>query len=151
MYWTMSDNTNVFSIMSDAIDERPRRRKPGPKPGGPRHAGMFRKNSEGGDDRRYVPTAERAQVRKTVEELCKQHAEAAVEYLAGLVMDENASEKSRIAACEQILDRGYGTAVNRVLHATVDSGGTPAQAMSLDQLMSQAQRLLKDEDVIDEQ
>ena len=48
--------------------------------------------------------------------------------------------------------------------ATVDSGGTPAQAMSLDQLMSQAQRLLKDdvpqedvprgtmpEDVIDEQ
>ena len=134
----MASKPNVFDIMSDAASPRPKG-KTGPKGW---HKGMFRKDSDGGDDRRYVPTAERIRVRKTVEELCKQHAEAAVEYLAGLVTDESASEKSRIAACEQILDRGFGSAVSRVLHAQVDNGGQPAQAMGMDELIQAATRLL---------
>ena len=84
--------------------------KTGPRVGQP-HSGQFQK---GEDKRRYVPTAEKGRIRKTVEELCKQHAEDAVAYLANLLQDPKASAKERIVAASELLDRGYGKSVDRV-------------------------------------
>ena len=49
-----------------------------------------------------------------MEELCKQHAEDAVAYLANLLQDTEANPKERLVAAGELLDRGYGKAVDRV-------------------------------------
>ena len=49
-----------------------------------------------------------------MEELCKQHAEGAVAYLAELLADPKANAKERIVAASELLDRGYGKSVDRV-------------------------------------
>ena len=85
------------------------KKKTGPRVGVP-HSGQFKSI----DSRRYIPDGAKGKVRKAVEELCKQHAEDAVAYLANLLQDTEANPKERLVAAGELLDRGYGKAVDRV-------------------------------------
>jgi len=85
------------------------KKKTGPRVGQP-HSGQFKSI----DSRRYIPDGAKGKVRKAVEELCKQHAEDAVAYLANLLQDSDANPKERLVAAGELLDRGYGKAVDRV-------------------------------------
>ena len=144
----ITEKPNVYTM-----DTGNTRRKPGCRPG-QKHAGQFK---AGFDERRHLegPTKVKMEFRVAIAE----SAEQAVRVLDQILADDTAPTRERRAAAELVLSHAVGLPVNRVVMATVDSGGTPAQAMSLDQLMSQAQRLLKDdvprgtmpEDVIDEQ
>ena len=48
---------------------------------------------------------------KGVAALARQHGEAAIDFLAKLLMDENAPTRARIQAARELLDRGYGKPV----------------------------------------
>ncbi|WP_133125963.1 hypothetical protein [Pseudohalioglobus lutimaris] len=87
-----------------------------------------------------------------MEELCKEHAEDAVEFLSGLLGDDTAPMKERVEAARQLLDRGFGQPVSRVLMASVGEGNQSPSEMSLDQLMQKAGALLEHQgDIVDEQ
>jgi len=109
--------------------------KTGPRVGQP-HSGQFQK---GEDSRRYVPSSERGRIRKTVEELCKQHAEDAVQYLAELLADPSANHKERIVAASELLDRGFGKSVDRVAIQQVGTAQGSLKDADMDTLMATLQ------------
>ena len=45
---------------------------------------------------------------KGVAALARQHADAAIDFLAKLLVDESAASSARVQAAREILDRGYG-------------------------------------------
>ena len=121
----------------EPAENRPRRGRRGLKPG-QKHSGSFK---AGFDERRFVPSEARVKIRKTVEELCKQHAEDAVAYLAGLVNDPNAPEKERRAASSELLDRAFGRPVDRVAIANVGvNHGSDVTQLSNEELLRLAEK-----------
>ena len=85
------------------------RKKPGPKPG-THHAGTFK---PGYDPRRWTHGPVRSEVKRTVEELFREGAEDARDFLLQLVNDPKASKRDRYAAATEILNRSYGKPVDR--------------------------------------
>ena len=88
----------------------------------------------GFDPRRVTPT--KRQINRAIEELCKEHAGLAVACLAGLISDPEQDGEVRRKASNDILDRAYGKAVDRIAIAQV--GGDQARDA----------RLLSTEDII---
>ena len=106
------------------------KKKTGPRVGQP-HSGQFKSI----DSRRYIPDGAKGKVRKAVEELCKQHAEDAVAYLANLLQDPDANPKERLVAAGELLDRGYGKAVDRVAIQQVGQAQGSLKNADIDVLM----------------
>ena len=106
------------------------KKKTGPRVGQP-HSGQFKSI----DSRRYIPDGAKGKVRKAVEELCKQHAEDAVAYLANLLQDPDANPKERLVAAGELLDRGYGKAVDRVAIQQVGQAQGSLKNADMDVLM----------------
>ena len=73
-----------------------------------------------------------------MEEMCKRLAPDALEALEGLLNSSN--EKVRLEAIQQVLDRGYGKAVDRVQIASVDAGGQRPEQLGMDDLLALANR-----------
>lgn len=116
----------------------PERKKTGPLPG-TRHSGSFLK---GGDPRQWHHNPEAQAVKREVEELCKEHAEKAVNFLATILGDDSAAPRSRLEAASQILDRGFGKAVDRIQIQAVGHTGASVGTLDLHTLRQQAQRIL---------
>jgi len=104
---------------------------PGNAASGTNNPGAF---NVGYDPRRVTPT--KRQINKAIEELCKEHAGLAVACLAGLISDPEQDGEVRRKASNDILDRAYGKAVDRIAIAQV--GGDQARDA----------RLLSTEDII---
>jgi hypothetical protein len=81
-------------------------------------------------------TPTKRQINRAIEELCKEHAGLAVACLAGLISDPEQDGEVRRKASNDILDRAYGKAVDRIAIAQV--GGDQARDA----------RLLSTEDII---
>lgn len=78
------------------------------------------------------PAGRRAEV-GPIKELARQHTEAAISALVGALADENG--RTRVAAAEAILDRGYGKPTQ---HHELDAGD------ELVRRMAEAAKRLKD-------
>jgi len=104
---------------------------PGNAASGTNNPGAF---NVGYDPRRVTPT--KRQINRAIEELCKEHAGLAVACLAGLISDPEQDGEVRRKASNDILDRAYGKAVDRIAIAQV--GGDQARDA----------RLLSTEDII---
>lgn len=84
----------------------------------------------------------------TIEELAKEIAPNALETLTELLNSQ--SEKVRLEAVAQVLDRAYGRAVDRIAVQQVGQGnGQSVQSMGLDELINHANQLLVTHGVTD--
>lgn len=61
----------------------------------------------------------------TLQHICKEHAETAIQILLGIMTDEKAKSGDRIRAAEIILERGYGKPMQAV--ELGGAGGGPVQ------------------------
>lgn len=94
--------------------------------------GAFR---PGYDPRRVV--APKRKITKAIEELCKEHAELAVATLAGLIADTEIEAETRRKACNDLLDRAYGKAVDRVAIKQVGGdANADARLLTTDQIIA---------------
>lgn len=60
---------------------------------------------------------------KHLEQLCRESADVAFEYIRGLIRDPDAAPSVRLAAARELLDRGFGKAVDRTAIMALSGGG----------------------------
>ncbi|MCX2976364.1 hypothetical protein [Candidatus Marimicrobium litorale] len=139
---------NGRKSLFDQPTRRPRKR-PGPKPGG-YNPGAF----TGADDpRRWKqgPCMERAALRRSIEEMAKDHAEEALQAIAALIDDPNATPKVRLEAASEILDRSFGSVVNRAVIGTISEQGANIEESNREAIGRQVNALLSKLEVVSEQ
>ena len=91
--------------------------------------------SKGYDPRRVMPT--KRKLNKAIEEMCREHSELAVSFIAGLIADTEADDAVRLKAAETMLDRAYGKAVDRVAIKQVGGdANADARLLTTDQIIA---------------
>jgi hypothetical protein len=91
--------------------------------------------SKGYDPRRVMPT--KRKINKAIEEMCREHSELAVSFIAGLIADTGADDAVRLKAAETMLDRAYGKAVDRVAIKQVGGdANADARLLTTDQIIA---------------
>jgi hypothetical protein len=91
--------------------------------------------SKGYDPRRVMPT--KRKLNKAIEEMCREHSELAVSFIAGLIADTEADDAVRLKAAETMLDRAYGKAVDRVAIKQVGGDSSAdARLLTTDQIIA---------------
>ena len=97
--------------------------------GGPFRAGY--------DPRRNNPVITKRRITKAIEEMCREHSELAVSFIAGLIADTEADDAVRLKAAETMLDRAYGKAVDRVAIKQVGGdANADARLLTTDQIIA---------------
>jgi len=97
--------------------------------GGPFRAGF--------DPRRNNPVITKRRITKAIEEMCREHSELAVSFIAGLIADTEADDAVRLKAAETMLDRAYGKAVDRVAIKQVGGdANADARLLTTDQIIA---------------
>lgn len=117
--------------------ERKEGNKRGPLPG-THHSGTFKP----GDKRinRKGPMHHR---NMKFNEAMREKSVKAVEFIAGVIEDEEAPHSVRLDAAKYMVNQAYGTPVNRTVTADLSTGeGADLSALSLDQLKAQALQAL---------
>jgi len=73
---------------------------------------------------------------KTLEQLCNQHADVAVQFLVDTLQDTNAPTSERRRAATELLDRGFGRPVDRQVIAQIgkESHQGSGNSLTSDQL-----------------
>ena len=99
---------------------------------GQRHSGHFKK---GHDPRRHVTGPYMQKKRISIEMVCQEKAEKALETLMKVIEDDDAPAKDRVNAANSLLDRAFGKSVDRVQVAQIKDGGGSGAVLTRDELM----------------
>lgn len=100
----------------------------------PRRDHLFK---PGYDPRRMHQDHSKRKQRLAIEELCREHADIAVAYIAGLIADTDAEHETRLKAANSLLDRAYGKAVDRVAIKQVGGdANSDARLLTTDQIIA---------------
>ena len=99
---------------------------------GQRHSGHFKK---GHDPRRHVTGPYMQKRRISIEAVCQEKAEKALETLMKVIEDDAAPAKDRVNAANSLLDRAFGKSVDRVQVAQIKDGGGSGAVLTRDELM----------------
>jgi len=100
----------------------------------PRRDHLFK---PGYDPRRMHQDHSKRKQRLAIEELCREHADIAVAYIAGLIADTDAEHETRLKAANSLLDRAYGKAVDRVAIKQVGGdANADARLLTTDQIIA---------------
>jgi hypothetical protein len=75
----------------------------------------------GYDSRRYTTNNDVMTYHQKIGEMLKEHSYDAVNYMVEVMNDKKSSTKLRLVAAKEILDRGIGKPVDRVVLASIDS------------------------------
>lgn len=70
---------------------------------------------------------------RQLEELCRENATLALDFLVDLLRDNKAQVNARLTAAREILDRGYGKPLDRQQLMTLDVGAIGGQAALSDE------------------
>ena len=99
---------------------------------GQKHSGHFKK---GHDPRRHVTGPYMQKKRISIEMVCQEKAEKALETLMKVIEDDDAPAKDRVNAANSLLDRAFGKSVDRVQVAQIKDGGGSGAVLTRDELM----------------
>ena len=99
---------------------------------GQRHSGHFKK---GHDPRRHVTGPYMQKKRISIEMVCQEKAEKALDTLMKVIEDDDAPAKDRVNAANSLLDRAFGKSVDRVQVAQIKDGGGSGAVLTRDELM----------------
>ena len=99
---------------------------------GQKHSGHFKK---GHDPRRHVTGPYMQKKRISIEAVCQEKAEKALETLMKVIEDDAAPAKDRVNAANSLLDRAFGKSVDRVQVAQIKDGGGSGAVLTRDELM----------------
>ena len=99
---------------------------------GQKHAGHFKK---GHDPRRHVTGPYMQKKRISIEMVCQEKAEKALETLMKVIEDDDAQDKDMVNAANSLLDRAFGKSVDRVQVAQIKDGGGSGAVLTRDELM----------------
>ena len=109
---------------------------------GQRHSGHFKK---GHDPRRHVTGPYMQKKRISIEMVCQEKAEKALETLMKVIEDDDAPAKDRVNAANSLLDRAFGKSVDRVQVAQIKDGGGSGAVLTRDELMLRLTQRYQDE------
>ena len=109
---------------------------------GQRHSGHFKK---GHDPRRHVTGPYMQKKRISIEMVCQEKAEKALETLMKVIEDDDAPAKDRVNAANSLLDRAFGKSVDRVQVAQIKDGGGSGAVLTRDELMLRLTQRCQDE------
>ena len=73
--------------------------------------------------------------RISIEMVCQEKAEKALETLMKVIEDDDAPAKDRVNAANSLLDRAFGKSVDRVQVAQIKDGGGSGAVLTRDELM----------------
>ena len=111
---------------------------------GQRHSGHFKK---GHDPRRHVTGPYMQKKRISIEMVCQEKAEKALETLMKVIEDDDAPAKDRVNAANSLLDRAFGKSVDRVQVAQIKDGGGSGAVLTRDELMLRLTQRYQGEDL----
>jgi len=72
---------------------------------------------------------------KELEQLCRESAQTALDFLLDAVTNEDQPGNVRLAAAREILDRGFGKPVDRQVQLSLSNTGSTGERLSKDQLL----------------
>lgn len=78
----------------------------------------------GYDSRRFTPDNMLMSYHQKLGELLREHSYEAVDLIVGVMKDNHAPVKLRLIAAKEVLDRGFGKPVDRLVMATLDKHQT---------------------------
>jgi hypothetical protein len=106
-----------------------------------RHSGMFKPGQSGNPSGR--PKAD-----KTIRDISREHTEDAISTLVKIAKSSKATPTARVAACNAILDRGWGKPPQYSEMLNMDNSGSVLEGVKSDRWQSELDRMIKqlDED-----